>query len=338
MSDSYLQLLAHLSKSVEAGFDLPLELAAKLAGKFGGEEGHLRCVHLLSSQAATVWVKGESVAEHLVANKVGLDDSLTVTFEYVRNQPSYLVEIAPKKKNTAMDLKKFDKVFNDLKGSFSSVSCLLVSDFRIVVKFAGPEEAARHCSAFVEPMKEDGLVSVTCRVVLLKEHMVMRAFYVGGSQPFSRYAVKHSEIHGQSMTDLVHSKFSHFKDRPVALEVSGFAASSTASTGRSESAEDVPAGEEVNIVCATNFDYRLLRNAPPVVLPNNAGSLVLRMSTDQKARKAGEKEESVPVPPLRMVGPPALPPPPNLPHPTSATTSSAPSPSGPAPAQAYIFW
>lgn len=345
MSDSYLQLLAHLSIPVDSEFNLPQELSNKLADKFGGEEAPIRCVLFVAPQAGSMWIKGESVAEYLVANRIELSESLSITFEYVRNQPSYLVEIAPKKKNTALDLKKFDKVFNEMKSSFPSASCLLVGDFRIVVKFADPEEAVRHCSSFVEPMKEDGSVAITCRIVLLKEHVAMRAFYSGGSQPFNRYAVKHGATHGQSMTDFLHSKFGHFKDRPVALDMSGLPspASFMGSGGSGNVKYDAEghASEEVNIVCATHFDYRLLRNSPALVLPNSAGSLVLRMNVDLKARKGGaDKDEPAPapVPPLRIVGPPALAPPPNLPHPSSLAHNAASGPSAPTPASAYIFW
>lgn len=233
---------------------------------------------------------------------------------------------------------------------------MLLSDYRIVVKFADPAEAVKQCPSFLEPMKEDGSHTITTRTILIKEHVVMRAFYVGGSQTFSQFERGHKEKNGEEMTDFLHSKFSHFKDRPVVLSMHSLPhATEMADIGGQKS-------EEVNIACATHYDYRLLRNSPPVTFPSGGGSLVLRVNLEHKIRKtaAALADTTVldpPPPPKSVSGPPALAPPPNLPHPSSLSIQ-APSPlpapttvaatpaaqtssstqSTPAPTAAYIFW
>jgi hypothetical protein len=336
MSDSFILLLARLSKPVNQDFDLLQSLSTKLTDKFENGETPVRCVLLLSTRSAIVWVRGISVSEHMVSRSFELGDGLVADFEFPRNQPSYLVEISPKKRNTALDLKKFDRVYNELKDSFRGSSCLLVSDYRIVVKFADPEEATKQCASFVEPMKdESGSITIVSRVVLIKEHVVMRSYFVGGSQSFYTYTSAHLAAHGLTTTDYLHSKFSHFKDRPVALGMNGLP--SGAMVARQEL--DGQLCEEVNIACATNYDYRLLRNSPPVTLPNGAGTLILRVNLEHKLRKgaAVATEEAEPVAPTRASGPPALAPPPNLPHPSTFAQAAGASPA-PIPTSAYIFW
>lgn len=354
MSDSYILLLAQLSKPVRPDQDLLQIFCATLSGKFDGEDTPVRSVLLLSPQSGIVWARGISVSEYLVSKSFELGDSLSVSFEFPRSQPSYLVEIVPKRKNTALDLKKFDRVFNDLKGTFRGGVCMLLSDYRIVVKFADPDEAVKQCPAFIEPMKEDGVQTITSRTILIKEHVVMRAFYVGGAQTFNEFERSHKEQSGEEMTDFLHSKFSHFKDRPVILSMHSLPnVTEMVDIGGQQN-------EEVNIACATHYDYRLLRNSPPVSFPNGGGSLVLRVNLEHKIRKTGAALADTtvldpPRPPASVSGPPALPPPPNLPHPSSLQVQAppalpAPTPavqqpsaagaasSTPVPAAAFIFW
>lgn len=311
-------------------------------------------VLLLSPQSGIVWARGLSVSEFLVSKPFDLGDSLLVEFEFPRSQPSFLVEIVPKKKNSPLDLKKFQSVFDSLKGSYNGAVVVLLSEFRVVVKFADPEEAVKQCASFIEPMKEDGVQTITSRTILIKEHVVMRAFYVGGSQAFSEFERSHKQLHNQSTTDFLNSKFSHFKDRPVVLTMQAL----PVSTEKIDFGDQ--ASEEVNIACATHYDYRLLRNSPPVSFPGTGGSLVLRVNLEAKIRKNGAlpspsaPESSVPTAPVSVSGPPALAPPPNLPHPTSSSATTSTSASAlstaaaaqsasstshaPVAANAYIFW
>lgn len=346
MSDSYILLLAQLSKPVDLGLDLMQTFSSTLSGKFEGEENPIRSVLLLSPQSGIVWARGLSVSEFLVSKPFDLGDSLSVEFEFPRSQPSFLVEIVPKKKNSPLDLKKFQSVFDSLKGSYNGAVVVLLSEFRVVVKFADPEEAVKQCASFIDPMKEDGVQTITSRTILIKEHVVMRAFYVGGSQAFSEFERSHKQLHNQSTTDFLNSKFSHFKDRPVVLTMQAL----PVSTEKIDFGDQ--ASEEVNIACATHYDYRLLRNSPPVSFPGTGGNLVLRVNLEAKIRKSAgalsspvSAEASVPSAPVSMSGPPALAPPPNLPHPSGTTSGASSSLStasstshAPVAANAYIFW
>lgn len=347
MSDSYILLIAQLSKPVSPDLDLLQLFSSTLSGKFDGEEIPIRSVLLLSPQSGIVWARGISVSEHLVKDSFDLGDSLSVRFEFPRSQPSFLVEIVPKKKNVAIDTKKFKTVFDTLQGSFNGAVCMLVSDFRVVVKFANPEEAVKQCASFIEPMKEDGVQTITSRTILIKEHVVMRAFYVGGSQTFSQFERAHKASHDQSATDFLNSKFNHFKDRPVVLSMHSLPPSSEKVDFGGQS------NEEVNIACATHYDYRLLRNSPPVEFPKPGGNLVLRVNLESKIRKTAAAlsttsvlDGTVPSAAPALSGPPALAlaPPPNLPHPSSLSPTpsggagSVSSTSSPAVVNAYIFW
>ena len=367
MSDSYILLLAQLSKPIKDGQDLLQIFSNALSGKFEGEDTPVRSVLLLSPQSGIVWARGITVSEYLVSKKFDLGDSLTAEFEFPRSQPSFLVEIAPKRKNASIDLKKFERVFGELKPTMKGAVCMLLSDYRIVVKFANPDEAVKQCSAFIDPMKDDGTQTITSRTILIKEHVVMRSFYVGGSKSFDELERSHSESRGESLTDFLHSKFSHFKDRPVVMAMRGSPVSAAGGGGKGDgsggSGGSAGGGvkdfnDEVNIACATHYDYRLLRNSPPVQFPNGAGSLILRVNIEHKIRKgagaAGGADSSPPAPPLP---PPSLPGPPALALPAAGmstiaaatagaaaatVTNVTPPPSAggysPAPATAYIFW
>jgi hypothetical protein len=344
MSDSYILLLAQLSKPIDLGVNLMQTFSSTLSGKFEGEENPIRSVLLLSPQSGIVWARGLSVSEFLVSKSFDLGDSLSVDFEFPRSQPSFLVEIVPKKKNSPLNLKKFRLVFDSLKEFFKGAVCMLLSEFRIVVRFADPEEAVKQCASFIDPMKEDGVQTVTSRTILIKEHVVMRAFYVGGSQSFSQFEHSYKQLQNQSTTDFLHSKFSHFKDRPVVLSMQALPTSGEKLDFGGQSSE------EVNIACATHYDYRLLRNSPPVSFPGTGGSLVLRVNLEAKIRKSVATLSSPAAPealaPNPLVsGPPALAPPPNLPHLSNLSTAAAaavqatPSASSaPVAANAYIFW
>ena len=351
MSDSYILLIAQLSKPVDPSLDLLQLLSSTLPSKLENEENPIRSVLLLSPQSGIVWARGLSVSEILVSRTFDLGNSLSVDFEFPRSQPSYLVEIVPKKKNTALDIKKFQSVFDSLQSSFRGAVVMLLSECRIVVKFADPDEAVAQCASFVEPMKEDGVQTITSRTILIKEHVVMRAFYVGGSQTFAEFERAHKAAHNQSSTDFLNSKFSHFKDRPTVLSMQALPVSTEKLDFGGQTSE------EVNIACATHYDYRLLRNSPPVSFPGtHGGSLVLRVNLEAKIRKSTTASGASEVTPGPSVsGPPALAPPPNLPHPSSvpagatsagatSSVSSAVSPATPAtsnapvPANAYIFW
>jgi hypothetical protein len=311
MSDSYILLLAHFSKPLDPAEDLLKVFCAALAGKIDGDDCPVRSALLLSAQSGIVWARGIGVSEYLVANVVELKDSITVSFEFPRSQPSYLVEISPKKRNAVIDLKKFEQVFEELKPNFKSAECMLLSGIRIVVRFSSPEEAVAECNTFVEPMNEDGAPTVSCRTILIKEHVVMRAFYAGGTLSFNELTRAHLRSSGQTVSEFLNAKFSHFKDRPVVLSIqcppsSTVSAAATAAVLGSANAGAVAAGgdsanpsavggtinQEVNIACAAHFDYRLLRNSPPVVMPNGSGNLVLRVNLEHKLRKTNSTSSS----------------------------------------------
>ena len=334
MSDSYILLLAQLSRPADAEFDLLQTLCIQLAGKIEGEHCPVRCVLMISSQTGILWVKGISSSEYMVSKGVEFD-GMSIKFEFPRNQPSFLVEIAPKKKGIVLNLKKFDEVFESLKDSFDGAECLQVSDHRIVVKFANPEEAVKHCDSFIEPMNEDNTVMVTSRVLLIKEHVVMRVNYVNGDQPFYRVSADQMEKSGQTMASFLYSKFSHFKDRPVILSINSLPPEYAIIKADCEG----KLTEEVYIAGATHFDYRLLHNSPPIsTLYHPDSSLIFRTHLENRIRKttAGVVVEDVPVSPNPpSCGPPALPPaaasampssmrlPPNLSHAGASSTAVA---------------
>lgn len=273
MSDSHILLLAQLSKPIGSWQELLKSLSVALVGRFDGEGTPVKSVLLSSPTSGLVWVRGISIAEALAAKDAELENSISVHFEFPRAQPSNLVEICPKKKQQPLDFSKFDEVFDGIKLALNDGVRILKGNHRIVVKFADAELATRACALFCDAFSHfPETQTYIVRTVLIKEHVILRGFYVG-SCSFRETESVHSDRKGQTITEYVHSKLNHYKDRPVLLSVQ------CPESIQGSDVKCVQYSEDAYVVCCTNYDYRLLRNTPPVDLPGDA-TLLFRISAE----------------------------------------------------------
>jgi hypothetical protein len=244
-----------------------LNKTVSLKFKSRKEDNPLKAVFSITLQTWVVWISDANSADYLVSLKSFLlrpDGAHSVLFDYPYEEFTNCVEISSKNR-TSNDIEHINNLFDHFMKRYQTNGKIFKSSFRIVCQFDSVDSAKEAGEEIFEQLQQDEqdeeemkTKSCTVRQLAVKDLALLKCYFRGTKKPFSHVERDWSQRHpDQTIGDWVQTKLSQqLKENPCILSVQA----ALESAGANHAIGNTGREQDLHIVCATNYDLRLLVN------------------------------------------------------------------------------